>query len=136
MASFEGSRGLFIATWLVSLPIVAVTTLVSLSLPAVIVVEVALAAIYAFWRRRSVLTLATIVLLINILTTPALWLVLVSGVGSPDFLASIFMQIFIWLVEGLLLFLTKRKSIPFPEAMGLSLVLNLASFLIGLVLPL
>lgn len=135
LVSFEESQGLFIAVWLISLPIFIALALVSLTLPIVITIEVGITAIYAFWRKRSLLTLVTIVLLINILTIPALWLVLISGIGSPDFLASIFMQIFIWLVEGLLLFLTQRKSLPFVEALGLSLLLNLVTFLVGLVLP-
>lgn len=135
LVSFEESQGLFIVVWLISFPIFIALALVSLTLPILITIEVGISAIYAIWRKRSLLTLVTIVLLINILTIPALWLVLISGIGSPDFLASIFMQIFIWLVEGLLLFLTQRKSIPFAEAMGLSLLLNIVTFLVGLVLP-
>lgn len=136
LVSFEDSRGLFIATWLISLPIFIVTALVSLSLPTVILVEVALTALYAFWRKRSILTLVTLILLVNLLTLPAMWSVLASGTNSSDFITSISMQTFVWLMEGILLYLTQRKSIPFVEAMGLCLVLTLASFLIGHTLPL
>jgi hypothetical protein len=55
--------------------------------------------------------------------------------GSYSILYLIPAEIVIWLIEGGVFYLTQRKHIPFKEALALTFVLNLASFLLGLLLP-
>ena len=47
----------------------------------------------------------------------------------------VFLEFVIWLVEGGILAAALRKDAKFWEALVLSLVLNLASFGIGLLMP-
>jgi hypothetical protein len=44
-------------------------------------------------------------------------------------------EVIVWLIEAGILGLALRKQAKFPEALALSLALNLASFGIGLLLP-
>lgn len=132
-ASFEESRGLFIAAWIIVVPLVGLGSLFSLALPLTILIEAVVALVYASLRKRSRLTLLTLVTLANLLTQPALWFVLGYESGVSYGVIGI-VEFFIWLVEAVILYLTQRKTLSFKEALGLSLALNVASFLIGLVL--
>jgi hypothetical protein len=99
-------------------------------------VELLLGGLYAALRKRPAVLVLTVILLLNIITQPALWLTLSGFSGQYPFIALIFAELVVWLVEGGGIFLALRNKIGFGEALIVSLVLNAASFGIGLLLPL
>ena len=46
----------------------------------------------------------------------------------------LFFEVIIWLGESVMIYLPQRKEMTFKEALGISLLLNATSFLIGLML--
>jgi hypothetical protein len=138
-SEFQQARGLYIAAWLVSLPALAVFLLepsMVQGLLFTLAVEMALAAGYAIWRKRPLALLLTIVWMMNLITHSLLSLGIgelfyLLGAGIVWTLAS---ELVIWLVEAGILAIALRKQIRFREALLLSLVLNVASFGIGMLL--
>lgn len=134
-ASFTALIGWYIAAWMIAMPTLLVSLLVTRTLVTTLAVELVLGVLYTAWRKRSAVLVLTVILLINLLTQPALW-VTVSGLGGKySFLGVFFAELVVWLVEAGGLFLAQRKTIRLGEALLVSLVLNAASFGIGLFLP-
>jgi hypothetical protein len=100
-----------------------------------LVVEIILALAYALWRKRPRTKLLTVVLMMNLITQPALSEFLRAYAGGSPFLILAIGEVIVWLIEAGILGLALRKQAKFPEALALSLALNLASFGIGLLLP-
>jgi hypothetical protein len=134
-ATFATSRWLFIAIWMLALPMLIGGTFVRLTMPLTFFIEGLIAGIYAAWRKRSIVTLVSLVLLANVITQPVLWLILVAGGATTPVLSLALAEVFIWWIETMLLYLTQRKTWTFKETVGFSLLLNLISFGIGLLLP-
>ncbi len=131
---FAKLRGLFIAVWILALIAAIGSGFFSLTLPITLVLEAALALLYARLRRRDGLTLMTLTLLVNLITQPLLWVVLTGHAGGYAFLMFGILELGIILVEAVLLYLMQGKELPFKEAMLVSLLLNAASFGVGLFL--
>ena len=95
-------------------------------------VEGSLALAFARLRRHPPGPLLVIVLLLNGITQPLLWLALLWRGATAYWAILLPSEFLIWLLEGLALYgyLQARR-----EAWGLSLLLNGASFLLGLALP-
>ncbi len=94
-----------------------------------------LALAYALWRKRPRLKLLTVVAMMNLITQPLLWLA-VQSLGNDAYTLWLGVgEVIVWLVEAGILAVAMRKQAKFLEALALSLVLNLASFGIGLLLP-
>jgi len=75
-------------------------------------------------------------MLMNVITQPLLWHTLLALGTGTSYLATIgVLEILVWLVEAALLHLAQRKTLPWGEALGLSFLLNAASFGTGLLLP-
>jgi len=132
---FPALRGWYIAGWVLSLPGFLLALIVEGGLLVTLVVELLLALVYALWRKRPRTKLLTVVLLMNLLTQPVLWVVVSNISDGSVFLPLAIGEIIVWLVEAGILALALRKQAKFLEALGLSLVLNLASFGIGLLFP-
>lgn len=135
--AFPSARGPFILAWIVSVVSFVLGGLFSPTLPLTVLIEMALAAGYAKLRRRSMLTVLTLVTLANSITQPLLLLAFsfLDTAGKAEaWIYLILFEILIWLSEAVMLYAPQRKEIAFKEALGVSLGLNATSFLIGLAL--
>lgn len=99
-------------------------------------VELALGLVYALWRKHPVFYLLTVILLMNMITQPILWLTLSGTFVGLSIVRTLMAETMVWLVEGWILLKALPGEITSKEAFLLSLVLNLASFGLGLMLPL
>jgi hypothetical protein len=133
---FPALRGWYIAGWIVSVPGFILSLIVEWGLLVTLVVELILVLLYALWRRQPRTKLLTVVLLMNLITQPALWLIVSNLIDGSPFLPLAVGEVIVWLVEAGILALALRKQAKFWEALALSMVLNLASFGIGLLFPL
>lgn len=96
-------------------------------------IEGSLVLIYGQLRRHPLLPLLALVLLLNAITQPLLWLALLWRGATAYWAILLPGELIIWLLEGLALYGYLRAR---REAWGLSLLLNGASFVLGLALPL
>jgi hypothetical protein len=133
-ATFKSMVPLYISIWLVSAFMLVGGVFLSKGLLTTVIVEVLLGLGYALWRKRPLVTLLTTILLLNLATQPALWMTIRALDSRYSWIAISFAEGIVWLVEAVGLFLVQRKSVKFTEMLLLSLVLNLASFGVGLFL--
>jgi hypothetical protein len=134
---FRESRFLYVLSWIVSLPLLVFLILMMSGVLFGLLVELTLAALYAFWRRRSRSMILTVAYLMNLLTMP-LFLVFFGGRLFPARSGILWIagtEAFVWLVESGFLALALRKQARFWEAALLALILNAFSFGLGLLLP-
>ncbi len=104
------------------------------SLLTTILVEGAIVLIYALWMGKPAGRLLLTSLLANILTQSMLWAVL-NFFFAHYLMVLVISEVFIWLIEGLILRLFPGNRLGWGEAMLLSLVMNLTSFGLGWSLP-
>jgi hypothetical protein len=123
------------AAWLLAVPATIAGIIWTRGLIITLVVELLLGAGYALWRKRPVDVILTVILLLNLITQPVLWVTISAFSGlSPVFLI-VFAELAVWLIEAGGLYLSQRNSMPFREALWVSLALNAASFIVGGLLP-
>lgn len=134
-ADFRAARGWYIAGWVVSVSGLVLSLIFEWGLVVTLVVEIILALAYALWRKRPRTKLLTVVLMMNLITQPALWFIVSELIDSTTFWPLAIGEVIVWLVEAGILAISLRKQAKFWEALALSLALNLASFGIGLLLP-
>ncbi len=129
--------GVYLAAWLLATPVLVGSAFISIALLATVAIEVSAATLYALWRKRPVCALLTLVLWVNLITQPATWLAL-NALGSSTMSNAwtLGLEILVWLVETVILYLPLHKAIPFVEVLMASLFFNALSFLVGLNLPL
>jgi len=132
-SAFRDSRALYILIWAVAFIVLILGALVSPSLPATMAVEGLLALVYAALRRRPKVSLVSVVLLVNMVTQPALWLLVNLSIPISPYLLLAAGEVVIWLFEAGVLYITQRRSLSPLESLSLSLGLNAASFLVGLI---
>jgi len=135
--SFTDARGAFILSWITAGLMLAFGGLYALTLPLTIVIESVLTVVYGKLRGRSILTLITSVILANTITQPFLLIALfmMGAMGRTGLMNYLLLfEVIIWLGEAIMIYLPQRKEMAFKEALGFSLLLNAASFLIGLML--
>ena len=129
------STALLLAGWVVSLPLLDLGTAYSLAPAATLLVEELLILAYAIVSRQRILGWLTHVLLVNMISQPALWLVVVSrGAALPYPLILVAVEPLIWVLEAGLFFGLRGQDLTFGRELLLSLVINAASFLVGLLL--
>jgi hypothetical protein len=135
--SFSIYRRPYFVAWIVSGVMFLIGSLVSLTLPLTILIEGVLGVIYAKIRQRSKITFLTLVILVNSITQPLLVLVY-SIVDTNELVQALvyllLLEILIWVGEAIMLYLPLRKEITFKEVLGLSIIFNAVSFLVGLFL--
>ncbi|MCD4671992.1 MAG: hypothetical protein K8R77_04945 [Anaerolineaceae bacterium] len=129
------ARGWLIAALGISLGLTASGGLINLALPVTIVIELLLAVVYAFKRKRPLLITMALTALANVITQYGLWASLNAFHDQNVLELTIVLEVIIWGVEALILYLPQRKDISFKEAALFSLVLNVVSFSLGLLLP-
>jgi hypothetical protein len=134
--NFEQSRGLFITVWVLAVPIIALGSLLSLSILATLAIEAVLALIYAQIKKHSKLTMFTMVLLANLVTQVGLLYSIQAMQSGFSLVVTGLVEIGIWFVESLILYGTQLKSVSIKEAMMISLILNGVSFWVGLLMKL
>ena len=134
-ATFAASRWLFIIAWIVILPFYIVGAFFSLTLPITLLLEGAVAFVYATVKKHSRVTLLTLVALVNLITQPLLWGVVMTRAEGGHWLGYILFEVLILLLEAGLLYSLRRKTQTFKESVFLSLLLNVVSFAAGLLLP-
>ena len=122
---------LFVVGWIPSIPFAREGLLATLA------IELPIAAAYAQWRRHPAVLLLTIVLGMNVITRLLLsYAVAALYHFTQSTLPWILVcELAVWLVEAALLAIALRKKARIQDALLLSLVLNGASFGIGLLLP-
>jgi len=104
------------------------------TLAITILVESAIVASYAIWRKKPLYHLLFSSICANLLTQVFLWVNL--NLFPQAYLITLFAaEICIWGIEALILYLYRYNRLTLWEAMLLSLVINLASFSIGWLLP-
>ena len=104
------------------------TLLVSSIIEGIIVVG------YSIWRAKPLGPILLTSVCGNLITQSFLWVVL--NLFFQRYLITLFVaEIFIWLVESLLLYFVPANRLRFVEALLLSLGMNLASFTLGWFLP-
>ncbi len=124
------------AAWLLAIPALVAGIMWTRGLIITLVVELLLGLGYALWKKRRVDVILTVILLLNLITQPVLW-VTISGFSElSPFLLIFFAEIAVCLVEAGGLYLSQRNSMRFQEALAVSFALNAASFMIGGLLPL
>ncbi len=90
---------------------------------------------YAHWQRKPLVSILLTASLGSLLTQGLLWLVL--SLFYQHYLGVLLVaEVLIWFLEGLLLWRVPVNRLVWREALGLSLVMNLASFGAGWLLPL
>ena len=99
-----------------------------------ILVEGAIVIGYSIWRRKPLGPILFTSILANLITQSLLW------VGLNLFfryylIALLAAEIFIWMVESVLLYYVPANRLRFTDAILLSLSMNLTSFMLGWFLP-
>jgi hypothetical protein len=123
------------AGWLLAIPAILVGMQWTQGLITTLVVELLLGTVYVLWKKRSTSIILTMILLLNLVTQPVLWITLSGFSGMSSIYLIIFAEGVVWLVEAGGLYLSQRNTIRFQEALWVSFTLNVASFVVGIFLP-
>jgi hypothetical protein len=134
-ATFKSMPGWYIAALIVAVPSLLVSLILTRGLAPTLISELTLGVIYAVWRKHPKVLFLTVILLLNLITQPALWLTVSGFNGRYPVIVVLLAEMVVWLAESVGLYLALRKRIGFGEALLVSLVLNATSFGIGLLLP-
>ena len=134
-ATWQESKGFYVAAFGVGLLLTVAGGFFSLTLPITVLIEILLGIGYAVWRKRPVFPVMVVVLAMNVFTQLGLWGALETSRSGDALAFTLLLEGGIWLVEALVLFFAQRKTIRFKEAALFSLALNAVSFVVGLALP-
>lgn len=105
-----------------------------LTLSITILIESAVVISYCLWRSKPVQPILFTSICGNLITQSLLWVVLILFFQNY-LLTLLIAEILIWLAESVLLYLIPPNQLRFPDAIVLSLLMNLLSFTVGLFLP-
>ena len=131
------SPGLLALAWLAALPLLDLGTSRSWAPLATLAIEGVVMLLFAAVSGRGAFRWMTFLLLINMISQPLLWLVvLAQGAGVLYLAALALAEPVIWGLEGTLLYLLSGRSLGIGKSFLLSLALNAPSALIGLLLAL
>jgi hypothetical protein len=104
------------------------------TLAITIVIEGAICLVYAVWQKKPIGPILITSVLANLITQSLLWIVL--NIFYQHYLVTLLIaEILIWLIEGLLFYVSGLNRLNAKESLLLSLLMNLSSFGLGLVLP-
>lgn len=129
-------RWLFIATWILSGLGFVIGLIAAFTVPLTLLIELPVLIAYARWRDKPLKLWLTLGVAVNLVTQPLLWSMAIGG-GLSHFpwTTLAIVEVGIWLVEAVLLYLPLRRQTTFPEMLLLSLAMNALSFGLGLLLP-
>jgi len=123
------------AAWLLAIPATLAGMAWTRGLIITLVVELLVGTGYVFWKKRSASIILTVILLLNLITQPVLWITLSGLSGMYPVFPILLAEALVWLVEAGGLYLSQRNSMRFKEALWVSFALNASSFVVGLLLP-
>lgn len=104
------------------------------SLLVTIIVEGVLVIGYSIWRGKPTVPILLTSVFANLITQSLLWVGLIFF--FQHYLITLFVvEIFIWMIESVLLYLIPANKLNVSEAVLLSLIMNLVSFGLGWFLP-
>lgn len=107
-----------------------------LALLATMAIEGFVALVFAAVTGERVTRWLTNVLLVNLVTHPALWFVMGRQSGDVSYISILAVaEAGVWLVEAVLLYLLDGGRVAWKKALVLSFVLNGTSLGLGLMLP-
>jgi hypothetical protein len=99
-----------------------------------IIIEGAVVIGYSLWRKRRVTPLLFTSICANLITQPLLCFTL--NLFFRQYLIALLVgEMLIWLLESLLLYSVPANRLRLPDALLLSLMMNLVSFVPGWFLP-
>ena len=108
--------------------------MIAISLGITILLETPIALLWCRVKKKPTGSILLTTLVGNILTQAGLWALLLL-IWRPYWLILLTAEVGIWVIEGLLLAVLPANRLLLAEAMQLSLWMNLASFGVGLALP-
>jgi hypothetical protein len=104
------------------------------TLAITILVEGVIVLIYSLRQKKSPGPILFTCLIANRITQSLLWIVL--NIFFQHYLMTLWIaELFIWLIESVLLFVFRWNQLTFQESLFLSLLMNLSSFGVGWLLP-
>jgi hypothetical protein len=122
-----------VAAWLFAVPATLAGIRWTQGLIITLVVELLLGAGYVLWKKRSASIILTVILLLNLITQPVLWITISGFSGMNPVFLTLFAEVAVWLVEAGGLYLSQRSTMRFQEALWVSFALNATSFVAGLI---
>lgn len=134
-AHFSQSKALFILAWISSAVILGIGSLFYFPLLILVASEALVAILGAVLLRVSKLSVFTITLLANLLTIPIILLAINFKGNLDTTLVALIAWLIAWILEGVFLGLCLRRELGFVKAFGLALAMNLASLVVGFLLP-
>jgi hypothetical protein len=129
-----GWKWISVVLWLVMLPLAALATLLSTAVPLTMLIEGAIAWVYALLRKHPKGFTLTAVTAANLFTLLPFWFAHRMDLLGPSLGVIAAIEVVIWLVEAGLIWLAMRKRMRLAEALLFSLLLNAVSFGVGLLL--
>jgi len=105
-----------------------------LTLAITLLVEGIIVTGYSLWRQKPLGPILFTSILANLITQSLLWIVL-NLFFQHYLIGLIAAEVFIWIIESLLFYCIPANRLRLPEAIFLSLSMNLASFALGWFLP-
>jgi hypothetical protein len=106
-----------------------------LSLPLTVLIEGGIIIAYFSYRKQPWKILSALNLSGNLITQILLLIIISLFSATPQWGAIILAEGLIIVMEALILFWPQRRQVSFRDMLALSFILNLASFTIGLFLP-
>ena len=104
------------------------------TLAITIFVEGIVCLVYSIWRKKPIRPILFTGICVNLVTQSFLWIVL--NLFFRNYLVTLLIaEILIWMIESVLLWYIPANHLRFAEAIFLSLIMNLASFVPGWFLP-
>jgi hypothetical protein len=132
---FSQSKVLFILAWISSAIFLGIGSLFYFPLFFLVSSEALVAILGAGLLRASKLSVFTITLLANLLTISII-LFAINFKGDLDTtLVALIAWLITWVLEGVFLGLCLRRELGFVKSLGLVLAMNLASLVVGFLLP-
>lgn len=99
-----------------------------------ILIEGSVVLLFCAIKKKTVGSILLASFVVNLFTQTILWVWL--GIFHRFYISALLIaEIFVWLIEGLLMGKLSNGKLNYQAAFGLSLYMNLASFGIGLFLP-
>ncbi len=133
---FVRAKGTCISVWVITLPAFILGVIFAPTLPLTIAIEGILISLFTLIRKQQWFPWVTVVTLGNLFTQVLmLTAITLMGTYGTHLLFTVVGEIFIWLLEAVLIHLTLRRQESVLPSLGISLVLNAVSLGIGLLLP-
>jgi hypothetical protein len=138
----ETSRRWIVVIWVIGILffvgalLLSLFNIISWSLPLTMLIEAVALAVYCAIRRQPKLAMLTLNLSGNLLTQLVLWFLLVNyASGGLGWIIILVTEALIVLIEAAILYWPQRKTLTFKEALGVSFMVNLLSFTVGIFIP-